>query len=425
MERKIEFRLSQQVLPFVVSNVVDALEAPFGRDVERTVFGWVAEGMIGSKSLGYGSVGGGSSAGSSGRLVSENAVAGPSRLGSSPLRNGFGEHSRAQSTGFGSIIPPSSSPSHSQPNAIASSSRLSAPPPAGLCRTSSSSSTRPSSYLSSLLFTVGRSQSSLAIDPYSRQQSYSSSSSSSFIGPSGSAASLSASSAAPEIARPTALTAKHSSRLEMHNPNPSHLIDSDEGHIHQQPGLPPANSSSAPTTGAIIDPLSTVSTSSSINVFVNAPHLQSFDPIFWPSGSYDIILLLDNREIKSKKDRSGILDRLNTVGVAVEQRALPLGDMLWIARRKDGLVEDECVLDFVVERKRLDDLTSSVKDGRFHEQKVRFSAPCHSFPCRNGTSWLMTAFSSFSSACVTRLLLRSSTSSRISITPTRTPLGVR
>ena len=31
---------------------------------------------------------------------------------------------------------------------------------------------------------------------------------------------------------------------------------------------------------------------------------------------------------------------------------------------------EEIVLDFIVERKRLDDLAGSIKDGRFREQKV-------------------------------------------------------
>lgn len=59
-------------------------------------------------------------------------------------------------------------------------------------------------------------------------------------------------------------------------------------------------------------------------------------------------------------------------------RSLELGDALWIAKCKDanflarhGAEGDEIVLDYIVERKRLDDLIGSVKDGRFHEQKFR------------------------------------------------------
>lgn len=65
-------------------------------------------------------------------------------------------------------------------------------------------------------------------------------------------------------------------------------------------------------------------------------------------------------------------------GVVPIMRSLELGDALWIAKCKDGgflsrhgAEGDEVVLDYVVERKRLDDLISSVKDGRFHEQKFR------------------------------------------------------
>lgn len=59
-------------------------------------------------------------------------------------------------------------------------------------------------------------------------------------------------------------------------------------------------------------------------------------------------------------------------------RSLELGDALWVAKCKHpnflsqlGAEGDEVVLDYVIERKRLDDLISSVKDGRFHEQKFR------------------------------------------------------
>lgn len=100
-----------------------------------------------------------------------------------------------------------------------------------------------------------------------------------------------------------------------------------------------------------------------------------FTPLVIPSSHYDVVLLLDNREVKSGVDRSGILDGLRRQNVRVEQRALNVGDVCWIAKRKrehhDGGEYDEIVLDCILERKRLDDLESSIKDGRFHEQKVR------------------------------------------------------
>lgn len=73
-----------------------------------------------------------------------------------------------------------------------------------------------------------------------------------------------------------------------------------------------------------------------------------------------------------------VQNELAKKGVSPIMRSLDLGDALWVAKCKDanflsrcGAEGDEVVLDYVVERKRLDDLISSVKDGRFHEQKFR------------------------------------------------------
>lgn len=54
-------------------------------------------------------------------------------------------------------------------------------------------------------------------------------------------------------------------------------------------------------------------------------------------------------------------------------RKLAVGDYLWICKPKfESGNAKELVLPFVVERKRLDDLVGSIKDGRFKEQKVKF-----------------------------------------------------
>lgn len=52
-----------------------------------------------------------------------------------------------------------------------------------------------------------------------------------------------------------------------------------------------------------------------------------------------------------------------------EYRSLKVGDFTWIARNKTN--REELVLPYIVERKRMDDLGASIKDGRFHEQKFR------------------------------------------------------
>lgn len=46
-----------------------------------------------------------------------------------------------------------------------------------------------------------------------------------------------------------------------------------------------------------------------------------------------------------------------------------VGDFTWIARCKSS--GRELVLPYIVERKRIDDLSGSVNDGRFREQKFR------------------------------------------------------
>lgn len=113
--------------------------------------------------------------------------------------------------------------------------------------------------------------------------------------------------------------------------------------------------------------------------------LAKFTPIVFPPGSCSVHLLLDSREVRTVKDREYISEELQKKGITPITRALPLGDALWIARPKpafkhlfatanvddDGEGSNEIVLDHIIERKRLDDLIFSIKDGRFHEQKFR------------------------------------------------------
>ncbi|KAK5106013.1 Crossover junction endonuclease mus81 [Lithohypha guttulata] len=108
-------------------------------------------------------------------------------------------------------------------------------------------------------------------------------------------------------------------------------------------------------------------------------------PIILQPGTFEVKLLLDTREIQAKKNRDYIAGELLKQGIDVETRALPLGDAVWIAKvntacapafrlqniNDDDEGSDEVVLEHVVERKRLDDLLHSLKDGRYHEQKFR------------------------------------------------------
>jgi crossover junction endonuclease MUS81 len=113
--------------------------------------------------------------------------------------------------------------------------------------------------------------------------------------------------------------------------------------------------------------------------------IPTFTPIILPAGSFTIRLILDTREVRTKKDRDYISDQLAERGVMALTRALPLGDVIWIAQinpshahllsgeeaGEDGV--REVMLDHICERKRLDDLIGSIKDGRFHEQKFRLT----------------------------------------------------
>lgn len=107
--------------------------------------------------------------------------------------------------------------------------------------------------------------------------------------------------------------------------------------------------------------------------------LPSFTPITLEPGSFTVQLILDSREIRAKEDRDYMARELShRRGVKPIVRALDLGDALWVAKMYDpnllsrrGAEGDEILLDYIVERKRLDDLVSSIKDGRFHEQKFR------------------------------------------------------
>jgi crossover junction endonuclease MUS81 len=55
-------------------------------------------------------------------------------------------------------------------------------------------------------------------------------------------------------------------------------------------------------------------------------------------------------------------------GVTAELRQLAIGDAVWVARSRRRPADEYC-LDFVVERKRLDDLESSIRDSRYKQQK--------------------------------------------------------
>lgn len=110
--------------------------------------------------------------------------------------------------------------------------------------------------------------------------------------------------------------------------------------------------------------------------------------------NFTLVLLMDAREHKSDQVQSRLLQQ----GIYCEQRTLPIGDMLWIARgynkhtlddkakkaksepsARSRVVADEpslpetveIVLDTIIERKTLEDLISSLYGTRWNEQRLR------------------------------------------------------
>ncbi|MCJ1350583.1 MAG: Crossover junction endonuclease mus81 [Icmadophila ericetorum] len=131
-----------------------------------------------------------------------------------------------------------------------------------------------------------------------------------------------------------------------------------------------------------------VSTTSIVNDTEPAPirvrqkeatlELPIFEPIEIAAGTFTVELILDNREVRSNMDRDYLQEQLMKKGIRPITRSLELGDAMWIAKLNDlaylstlGEEKEELILDWIVERKRLDDLISSMKDGRFREQKFR------------------------------------------------------
>ncbi|XP_072982866.1 crossover junction endonuclease MUS81 [Typha latifolia] len=84
---------------------------------------------------------------------------------------------------------------------------------------------------------------------------------------------------------------------------------------------------------------------------------------------YHVILILDDRENFGSRSSKVVDNIYSQFKVFVEVRRLPIGDGIWIARHRQ--LNKEYVLDFVVERKRVDDLCSSIRDNRYRDQKLR------------------------------------------------------
>ncbi|XP_030636257.1 LOW QUALITY PROTEIN: structure-specific endonuclease subunit MUS81 [Chanos chanos] len=98
-------------------------------------------------------------------------------------------------------------------------------------------------------------------------------------------------------------------------------------------------------------------------------------------GSYDIVLCVDFIETTGGNTarKQELVKELQRNGVTFDIRKLNVGDFLWVAKERVTPVPgqlrppagQELVLDYIIERKRMDDLCGSIIDGRFREQKFR------------------------------------------------------
>ncbi|XP_046647899.1 crossover junction endonuclease MUS81-like [Daphnia pulicaria] len=109
------------------------------------------------------------------------------------------------------------------------------------------------------------------------------------------------------------------------------------------------------------------------------PYVHVRDKITLRAGEYDIVLCVDTAEVSGSSgsgnnQKESAAKAFQNCGVLYDVRKLSIGDYSWICKPKasSGTRSDrELVLPYVVERKRMDDLVSSIKDGRFKEQKFR------------------------------------------------------
>lgn len=181
------------------------------------------------------------------------------------------------------------------------------------------------------------------------------------------------------------------------SPNNSTIINSEENDIQavEDPrDLLPPHLSTSPLLSLPLKsqasksqlPSGSISNSSTLNLRANVPSPSNYEFVnhikhervlngikysVWPDDQYDVIILIDNREIRSRLDRDYFQERLESFGVKCEVRQLAVGDVCWIAKHK--VSGEEAILNTICERKRVDDLAASIKDGRFFEQKNRLT----------------------------------------------------
>lgn len=96
---------------------------------------------------------------------------------------------------------------------------------------------------------------------------------------------------------------------------------------------------------------------------------QQQSPLEGTEEDWEVVLLLDNREVRTQQDRAFLHNQLHLAGIVCDVRSLGLGDMQWIVRHRQ--TGREVMLSTLVERKNTRDFAQSIMDGRFNEQQYR------------------------------------------------------
>ena len=127
----------------------------------------------------------------------------------------------------------------------------------------------------------------------------------------------------------------------------------------------------------INDPMACITSPVTLNLHPTPSHVQNgmygmhveMRVLEGGEEEWEVLLLLDSREVRTQQDRSFLHNHLQLAGVSCEVRSLGLGDMQWIARRRE--TGQEVMLSTIVERKNTRDFAQSILDGRFDEQQYR------------------------------------------------------
>ncbi|XP_023634948.1 crossover junction endonuclease MUS81 isoform X2 [Capsella rubella] len=135
----------------------------------------------------------------------------------------------------------------------------------------------------------------------------------------------------------------------------------------------PAKKFRSCNVGSTLNPMKASSSSLASNGTKGVTTIPRLPPLKFGEAfeeAYDVILILDDREQFATRGSRSIVDNICSVfKIKIEVRRLPVGDCIWIARHK--YQHDEYVLDYIVERKSIDDMRSSIMDNRYRDQKLR------------------------------------------------------